>query len=551
LFLRIRSADQSDCRGRLKTLMRWTRRIPPILVGLIFMLMVISPVLGLLALTRQQRIERAQGQIRLVSEATIKHSDRVLGRVKSKLEQLIAEGATSCSPEHRARMTQAVYETIEIRGFGVLDRKTSLFYCTESTVYDPPLPVEYPEHLRIGKPGTVALVAPQDDVRKQQSIFVNYGLPDGRILDAAIYPEQFWSFQEFLGLGDGGGVYLANDDGRLLSGVNNQSFKDDMLHTHFAKDYYNLGDRAWVSVRASNSFPVTAVTFIGEETVLGQWRSNLRWFGSGGVILGLVSGLIGWRLAKRPLSVVSELRIALRDQETTVHYQPILDLETRKVIGAEALFRWPHKSLNAMPVTDVIAVATREGLLTAVTMAVMRRVQIDLEPLLQQDPNFKVSVNIGVEDLKAGSDLDRFLHANAAIARAIQIEMTERELMPKELADAQALLRSWRALGVRIALDDFGTGYSNLAYLQQFAVDVIKVDRMFVAAADHEPGAGILDAVVTLATKLELEVIAEGIEEAQQLSQMQSRGIRFGQGWLFAKAEPIEDLLVRLQKSQA
>jgi sensor c-di-GMP phosphodiesterase-like protein len=526
--------------------MRWLRRIPPIGVGLIFALLVWAPVASLLLLTRHQHIERAQAQLRVVSEATIKHSDRILERVQKSLEQLIAEGATTCSEAHRARMTQLTYENIEVRGFGVLDREKALFQCSDSKVYDPPLPVTNPGDLRVGAAGSIALVPPQEDVRKQQSIFVNYGLPDGRILDAAIYPEQFWSFQDFLGLGDGGGVYLANDDGRLLSGVGHRAFGSDLLHRKFADDYFRAADRAWVSVRRSAGFPITAVTFVGEETVLGTWRRNAQLFGALGGFFGLLAGFVAWRLATRPLSVLRELKLALRDQETAVHYQPILDLQTQRVIGAEALFRWPHKSLGVLPVTDVIAIATREGLLSQVTMSVLRQVQRDLPALLLKRPDFKVSINIGADDLKAHSQLDHFLQANSNLVRSLQLEVTERELIPIELEEVESLLRSWRALGIQIALDDFGTGYSNLSYLQQLSVDVLKIDRIFVARAEREPGSGILAALVQLAKTLNLGVIAEGIELPAQLEQMKARGVLQGQGWLFAKAEPIADLLRRL-----
>jgi c-di-GMP phosphodiesterase len=526
--------------------MRWLRRIPPIGVGLIFALLVWAPIVSLLMLTRNQHIERAQAQLRVVSEATIKHSERILVRVQKALEILVNEGATTCSEAHRARMTQLTYENIELRGFGVLDREKALFYCSDSQVFDPPLPVTDLGHLIVGPAGLIALVPPQEDVRKQQSIFVNYGLPDGRILDAAVYPEQFWSFQAFLGLGDGGGVYLANDEGRLLSGVGHAPFGSDLLHSQSAGDYFRASDRAWVSMRKSAGFPITAVTFVSEETVLGTWRRNAQFFAALGGFFGLLAGFVAWRLATRPQSVLRELKLSLRDQGTAVHYQPIVDLQTQRVIGAEALFRWPHESLGKLPITEVIAIATREGILSQITLTVMRQVQRDLPALLQKRAGFKVSVNIGADDLKAHSELDQYLQANPDFVRSLQLEVTERELIPIEFEGVESLLRSWRALGIQIALDDFGTGYSNLAYLQQLSVDVLKIDRMFVAKAEREPGAGILDAIMQLAKTLNLGVIAEGIELPAQLEQMKARGVLQGQGWLFAKAESIADLLRRL-----
>ncbi len=508
-------------------------------------MVVLLPVLVLLWLTHHETEQRALQQLRTVTKATLERSDRILDVVYQSLKKMVDAGHTTCSETDRKAMQEQVYRTIQIRGFGVLNRIGKTFHCTDLKVYEPPIPVTQPEHLVIGAPGEIAIVPPTEDLTKEISIFVNYGLPDGRILDAAVYPEQFWDFQDFLRLGDGGGVFLLNQDGNTISGfgeLDGQGFAN-------AKngDSRNTELSALQSVRSSKRFPIMVVTYADELTVFRHWRRNAWITATVGFIAALLAGIWGFRLAERPHSMRVELRRAMRENSLELYYQPIYDLSTQVIVGAEALLRWYHPTMGQVPTEEFVTFAERDGLVPELSRWVFRQIKLDCQQLLARNPDFYISMNIGSEDLRREGIFDQALKASPELAKHLQIEITERQLIPGELIDAQAILRSWQALGVRIALDDFGTGYSNLAYLRNFALDVLKVDRMFVAAGDTEQGQGILDAVVQLAKTLKLLVIAEGIELPHHLGYVTSREIRYGQGWLFSKAEPVQALLDRLR----
>jgi diguanylate cyclase (GGDEF)-like protein len=233
-----------------------------------------------------------------------------------------------------------------------------------------------------------------------------------------------------------------------------------------------------------------------------------------------------------------DLRRAIGADELKVLYQPIVDVNQRAVVKAEALVRWPHMDRGSVPPPEFISLAEETGMIVPLSRCVMERVCADIAGLGDELPDdFRVSINLsGVNFMDAQLiPTVRAVLAEAGIpASRIEFELTETVLM-RDLDYATTILAQLREMGVRVAVDDFGTGYSSLAYLRRLAVDTLKIDRSFVNELDDGQGIAIVEAVIGLAHSLGLEVVAEGVETVAQLEALSQRGCHLIQGFLFAR----------------
>ncbi|BES69072.1 hypothetical protein RE428_00900 [Marinobacter nanhaiticus D15-8W] len=233
----------------------------------------------------------------------------------------------------------------------------------------------------------------------------------------------------------------------------------------------------------------------------------------------------------------SELRLALQQDQLTVQFQPIVDLDVGEPVGCEALARWKHDVMGRVDTARFITVAEDTGLITPLGRFVLEKACATLgewlkRPEVPQD--FYVSVNVSPKEFYSG-DLVPFVGAMLDKYRLrganLRLEITENVIIQHD-REAAAILGQIQALGVRTCLDDFGTGYSSLSYLQQLPFDVIKVDRSFIQGlSDKQQSREILRAVLGLATALGMDVVAEGAESPEQLAEIRALGFRWGQGY--------------------
>lgn len=256
------------------------------------------------------------------------------------------------------------------------------------------------------------------------------------------------------------------------------------------------------------------------------------------------------------LDLESDLRRALEFGELRVHYQPIVDLRTNAVAGFEALVRWQHPTRGLVAPLAFIPMAEETGLIVPVGRWV-------LETACRQAARWRataarraatvpfVSVNLSARQFVAAdlvADVAEILEATHLDPGALELEITESVVMDQSEAGIRAL-RQLRDLGVRLVLDDFGTGYSSLAYLKHLPLDTLKIDRTFVAGLDEAADRSIVDAVIALAHGLGMGVVAEGIETAHQEERLRELGCDFGQGYLFARPMPADQVTAFLRAS--
>ena len=248
------------------------------------------------------------------------------------------------------------------------------------------------------------------------------------------------------------------------------------------------------------------------------------------------------------LEIENELRPALDRDQFEIHYQPIVALEDRRIVGVEALVRWNHPQRGLIPPGDFIPIAEDTGLIVPIGRMVLYRACVQLAawdasggPLA----GIRLSVNLSARQLPHGELLSNL---DTALARAridpsrLTLELTESILMDEEAGPVETLA-ALRRRGVRLSLDDFGTGYSSLSYLQRFALDELKLDRSFVAGLGHGGSEdAITGAVLALAGALHVPVVAEGIEHEHQAQTLKRLGAQHGQGYLFARPQLAVDL---------
>jgi EAL domain-containing protein (putative c-di-GMP-specific phosphodiesterase class I) len=239
------------------------------------------------------------------------------------------------------------------------------------------------------------------------------------------------------------------------------------------------------------------------------------------------------------------LRNALERDEFVLHYQPQVDLASGQIVGMEALIRWKHPELGMVPPSRFVGVAEETGLIVPIGAWVMRTACARNKAWQDAGlPRLRVAVNLSARQFGAPGlveSIEQVLADTALAPDCLEIELTE-SLFMSDVTPAVDLLHRMKALGVNLSIDDFGTGYSSLSYLSRFPIDVLKIDRSFVAdITDDANDAAIVTSIIALAHNLKLSVIAEGVETAAQLDYLRTHGCDEMQGYYFSKPLPADE----------
>jgi EAL domain-containing protein (putative c-di-GMP-specific phosphodiesterase class I) len=246
------------------------------------------------------------------------------------------------------------------------------------------------------------------------------------------------------------------------------------------------------------------------------------------------------------IDMENDLRRAIERGELRVHYQPLIDLTTDRIVGFEALVRWQHPDRGLVPPLSFIPLAEETGLIVPLGRWVLEtacRQAREWRDARHGGPPLMMSVNLSARQFGQPDLVDQvaaILAETGLDASTLELEITESVVMDQSEVGIRTLHRL-RDMGVRLVLDDFGTGYSSLAYLKHLPLDTIKIDRMFVAGLDGEADRSIVEAVIALAHGLRISVVAEGIETEAQFEILRSMGCDVGQGYLFAHPLPEPD----------
>lgn len=251
----------------------------------------------------------------------------------------------------------------------------------------------------------------------------------------------------------------------------------------------------------------------------------------------------------------SEIRRALEHVEFVVYYQPILLLDSGRLAGFEALIRWNHPQRGLVLPDVFIPTAETSAMVVAIDRWVMREVCKQIVNWRGQfEKTSGLTININMSGLHfcrpdTVENIECILRETGVDPLQLRLEITESVIM-NNVTSTTAMLRQLRSLGVQLEVDDFGTGYSSLGYLHQFPLDLLKIDRSFVAKMRHAGTSKIIQTIIALSHDLGMEVVAEGIEDYAQLEALKTLGCEYGQGFLISPAVCAEEATQMIQKQE-
>jgi diguanylate cyclase (GGDEF)-like protein len=257
--------------------------------------------------------------------------------------------------------------------------------------------------------------------------------------------------------------------------------------------------------------------------------------------------------AQKRLDTEQDIRQALDEGQLLVYYQPKLSLDGDTIVGLEALVRWCHPTVGVVLPGDFIPIAEETGLIVPLGRWVLEQACRDLVKFRELSPecaDLTMAVNVSAAQLSRGDlgpDVENALTLAGLPAEALCLELTE-SILVEGITPTLDTLHALKEIGVRLSIDDFGTGYSSLSYIGRLPIDELKIDRSFIAGLDDDNGVAIVEGIIGLAKALGHDVVAEGIETAEQLDRLRAHDCDMAQGFLFSHpvpADEIVDLLVR------
>ena len=250
-------------------------------------------------------------------------------------------------------------------------------------------------------------------------------------------------------------------------------------------------------------------------------------------------------LAQKHIELNDELRSALAKDQFQLYFQPIIDLSTDRIVGAEALLRWNHPTRGVIKPSEFLSIAEETGLICKISEWVFKSACEQAQQWRSKNlDDFYITVNASPREFGIKTDfvskIMKILEASKLPPERLKVEITE-SLMMENLIDTIDKLKKIKQLGVGISVDDFGTGYSSLSYIRQFPVDTLKIDHSFVnEVTTNADDAKLIQAIIAMAEALKLLVIAEGVESIEQLQFLKAQGCQFAQGYFISPPLPLQ-----------
>ncbi|WP_417522277.1 EAL domain-containing protein [Marinobacter sp.] len=347
--------------------------------------------------------------------------------------------------------------------------------------------------------------------------------------------------------GDFLGRFAGDEFGLLLSNITNEEIALQiaegylyLLSCPFIIDEHALQITASIGIAFHHSANLESAKLIQRACIAvtdakTQGRNTWGWYSdeSNSVVLEHVS-------------LRRELAAAIEGNALVLHYQPLVDTESGAVKSLEALVRWQHPSRGLMSPQEFISLAEKTGQIIDIERWVLRRACMDIQEFNSARPHpLAIAVNISPAHFGRNGfieEIEHVLQVSGLNPHHLELEVTENSLM-SDTEKSVKRLQDLQTLGVRVAIDDFGTGYSNLAYLHRLPINKIKIDQAFIRnIGNNDANAAIVEGIITMAHRLGLEVVAEGIETVEQRDQLAALDCNTLQGYLFSKALPINEI---------
>ena len=476
-------------------------------------------------------------QIDELTEVVMRRSEAAIDFAGQSLDELGSRGLVDCQPASLQAIRLHVYQRYAIKDVRLVNKDGSVVCSaySETLEFDKGwvarsdmLPSRDHQHMlfRVEQFGGDALGVLKD-VDSKRALVAILGI-NASMFD--ILPAELRAHSEIiLALNDGEqlGEFKVDANRRLLQPIDFQ--------------------------RSSASYPLHATIRV-ENAALAIWNSEVYWPALAAALgIGAVFGFLLAR-ARRVEGPLADLDRALVRGEFKPYFQPIFELATGTIKGCEILARWHREDGSIISPMDFIPLAESSGRIEGMTWQILERALIDLQALLRQDRQFKLSVNIVPSHLLSAdflSTLRRTVAAARVSPRQIIIEVTERKEL-SDLARAATIVSELRDYGFRVAIDDMGIGHSGLSRLKSLGANTIKIDKFFVdTVAVDTSTAAIIKMLVGLAEGMQMSVVAEGIETTEQVGALIACGVQEGQGYLVAAPLPATKFLELLSAQRA
>lgn len=489
------------------------------------------PLFAINTVLNQFAASLAEDEMTAMAERYIERAETSISSAVTALQRLDRDDIQTCTLPDRKLYQSVISSTGEVRAIGLVDREGKRMCIVPDMEIsgEAILPVLRPDGPLVG----IGML--NDEFMGARVAVVSWDLQDGTRLFAELDP-----------------AMIASDPGpNYLRGFRRAELRlgDDIL-------WYAVGgysseasdpNSALRIEKASVRYPLSVNIITPKSSalyVVGDLKVVAAIACAGFVVLLVAVGV--W-LSWRPESEAQEDFVAaIKRGEFIPYYQPVVDIETGRLKGCEVLMRWQRPDGQLVSPGQFMDYAERNGYIFDMTRHIMRRTVEEVGDMYDENPDYKLSINLFAghfRDREIVSDLKK-IYANSKISfQQIVVEVTER--YPLEDIDlARKIMAEIQALGVRVALDDVGTGHGGMAYLQKLGVDIIKIDKMFIdTIGDDDSSTTIVDSMVELADNLGMGIIAEGIEQQEQVDRLIELGVTAAQGYFFAPPMPARDYI--------
>ncbi|MBH0236599.1 EAL domain-containing protein [Methylobrevis albus] len=513
-------------------------RLQPLLVIAVASIGAIAPALlghGLLMFDARSRAEAENATI---AAEMVNRAETAIANAIDVTARLSAAGLSDCNAFGLAAMRNELFRNYTIRSIGVLDG-TDSFACSH---------YGRQENFGITNPVTVAedisIVVVEASNLADRTLLVRRETHNGALLGVLLTPQAVAVDILPRVSRDHTVAELRFTDDTLIATIPSPASGDSRAVSPV--------DDAISSSACSSPYGF-CVTVMSPFAVTWASYRNLQIVAALGSVLCAVLAMVGASLFQRRFASLDvRIRRALKSGAFEPHYQPIVDIRTGRIAGCEVLMRWRRPDGVLIPPSEFIDKAEATGLILPMTDQIMRRAAEELRDVCAANPEFRLAFNLvdsHFDSFKIVTTIETIFDRLAIPLHHVSVEVTERRPL-KNVERARIVIRRLQSIGVKVALDDVGTGHSGLAHLQQLGVDTIKIDKFFIdVIAKDGSGSPFVESLVSIAHRLGMDVVAEGVETYDQLLYLRERGVQKAQGYLFGRPVPKSEFIALMERA--
>ncbi len=469
-------------------------------------------------------VERqGQNEIDSAARRTIALVDYRVGLAVTALDDLAARGVASCRADHLDALRNANFSTGAIKEFSIL-APNGRTLCSDLGTHPGERVVLATQGITARPDAVLELIRIGET---SKFIRVRRAALTGENILAAVIPADLL-------------VPRTNSRGGLMS----VHARMVMRNGTFVSDVGPVSDTdsRLSSTRTSDLYGMTVETSVRRVAFATDYQDlqTLGFFFTGFLAVALFAVVILFP-KREPDNPVAELERALEAGEFVPYYQPVVDITNGRVRGAEVLMRWRKPDGTVLAPASFIPLAESSGLILDMTRALMRSVRDEMGAAVAERPFLRIGFNLAARHFmneEIVSDVREIFEGSPVRLSQIVLEVTERQSLDS-LTSARRVIAALQGLGIKVAIDDIGAGHAGLSYMLKLGVDIIKIDKMFIDALDHENSSmTIIETLVDLARNMRMDIVAEGVENFEQVVALRERGIRSAQGYVFAPPLP-------------